>query len=137
VPPVLQNAEEGLCMDGRVSKILGRAQAVTDIPTIAEPFPTRRSPLLVLSGLLDSCQLNSHQGGRWYTVASILHQQSLPRSRRKISSNGETGTSSRHRIQLSTQLSSGRTVVHSCQYTTPAKPSKEQKKDIQQWRNWH
>ena len=31
----------------------------------------------------------------------------------------------------------GRKGVHNYQYTTLVRPSKEQKKDIQQWRSWH
>ena len=61
-------------MDGRMLEILRRTQAVPYILTIAEPLPTRGSPLLVLSGLPDSCQLSTHQGGRWYIAASILHR---------------------------------------------------------------
>ena len=101
---VLQNTEKGLYLNRRVSEILRRTQAVPDISTIAEPFPTRRNPLLVLSGLPDSCQFSSHQGRRWHTVASILHQQSLPRSRRKIFGDGKTGTSFRHRCQETATL---------------------------------
>ena len=97
VSSLLQNAEKSVYLDGRMPEIFRRTQGIPDVSTFAEPFPTRRSPLFVLSGLPNGCQLSPHQGGRGHPAASILYQQSLSGSRGKISSNGETSTSSRHR----------------------------------------
>jgi hypothetical protein len=102
--PFFKTLRKAFAWTDECQKSFEELKLVPDISTIAEPFPTRRNPLLVLSGLPDSSQLSSHQRRRGHTVASILHQQSLPRSRRKISSNGETGTSSRHHCQETATL---------------------------------
>uniref|UniRef100_A0A2N9GJY4 Uncharacterized protein n=1 Tax=Fagus sylvatica TaxID=28930 RepID=A0A2N9GJY4_FAGSY len=73
-------------------------------PPLLSPSQQGETLSFILSGLPDSCQLSSHQGRQWHTVASILHQQSLPRSRRKISGDGKTGTSSCHHCQETATL---------------------------------
>ena len=68
--PVLQNAEKGLYLDGRMSKILRRTQAVSDIPTIVEPFQQGEtlSLYLAVSSTAVSSALIWEKGGTQLSV---------------------------------------------------------------------
>uniref|UniRef100_A0A2N9EFP7 Uncharacterized protein n=1 Tax=Fagus sylvatica TaxID=28930 RepID=A0A2N9EFP7_FAGSY len=71
--PFFKTLRKAFVWTDECQKSFERAQEVPDVPTFAEPFPTRRSPLLVPSSLPDSCQLSPHQGRRGHPAASVLH----------------------------------------------------------------